>query len=52
MENYTLNTENKDIVGGINEVDDVNQPTITNGDHALWGSQEEGIVTGTLRQVQ
>lgn len=52
MENYTLNTESKDIVGGINEIDDVNQPAILNGDHSFWGSQEEGIITGTVTQTQ
>ena len=37
MENYTLNTESKDIVGGINEVDYVNQFTFINGESDFWG---------------
>lgn len=52
MENYTLNTKSKDIVGGVNEVDNIYEPVVENGDLVLWGTQEEGVVNGTLRQIQ
>lgn len=52
MENYTLNTESKDIVGGVNEVDSIYEPVIEKGDPVLWGTQEEGVVDGTLLQIQ
>lgn len=50
MENYTLNTESKDIVGGINEVDSFNDITIPDGEIDLWAATEDGEITTTVSQ--
>lgn len=53
MENYTLNTENKDIVGGINEIDETT-PTIVleAADAGLFSSQVEGSTPGLFSELQ
>ena len=53
MTNYNLDTNNKSIGGGINEIKETT-PTVVlnNGEAELFSSQSEGVINGSLNELQ